>query len=107
MRSPFHYFSFEEKAMEQTIKQNKEGLESAGELEKAIKGQPVSRRWVLRNTANATAGVIAVTALGGGATEKAKGEAASGSKGTSYPVEHIADERPQGYVHSLHGWDTI
>ncbi|HWB31624.1 MAG TPA: hypothetical protein VG714_00460 [Acidobacteriaceae bacterium] len=76
-----------------------------GSFEGAIKGQPVSRRWLLRNTANAAAGAIAVTALGAGATEKAV--AGKASVGTAYPIENVHVEQPQGYVHSLHGWDTI
>jgi hypothetical protein len=72
---------------------------SMGGIEEAVKGLPVSRRWLLRNTANAAAGAIAVSTLGAGA---AKAEVAR-----SAAADEIHVGRPQGYVYSLHGWDTI
>jgi len=88
--------------------QDKDTQKSEGGLEEAVKGLPVSRRWLLRNTANAAAGAIAVSALGAGATAtKAKAETTAAA-GTSYPEQHDAHaDKPAGYVHSLHGWDTI
>jgi hypothetical protein len=77
--------------------------QSEGGIEEAIKGLPVSRRWLLRNTANAAAGVIAVSTLGAGA---AKLEAQPLAVTASSDTESHAD-RPAGYVHALHGWDTI
>jgi hypothetical protein len=55
--------------------QDKDTQKNEGGLEEAVKGLPVSRRWLLRNSANAAAGVIAASALGAGATAtKAKAE---------------------------------
>lgn len=83
-----------------------ETASSAG-IEEAIKGLPVSRRWLLRNTANAAAGAIAVSALGAGAGA-AKLEVQPTTTVTPPEVEaEQGGDRPAGYVHSLHGWDTI
>jgi hypothetical protein len=38
-------------------------------LDRAIKGAAVSRRWLLKNTANVAAGTLAVSALGAAAAE--------------------------------------
>jgi hypothetical protein len=79
-----------------------------GGIEEAIKGLPVSRRWVLRNTANAAAGAIAVSALGAGAAKAEAGKVSAEAVTAQAAVEERAHpDRPQGYVHSLHGWDTI
>jgi len=82
-----------------------EGNKTIGSLEDAFKGSPVSRRWVLRSSASAAAGVIAVSAFGQGANaahaETIKATAAAAE------VEDVHADKPAGYVHSLHGWDTI
>jgi hypothetical protein len=80
-----------------------------GGLEAAAKGLPVSRRWLLRNSANAAAGAIAVSALGAGAGKAEAPAVAAGARAMSVGAvgEEIQSDRPQGYVHSLHGWDTI
>jgi hypothetical protein len=70
-------------------------------IEEAVKGQPVSRRWLLRNTANAAAGAIAVSTLGAGANKLDAQPLASESNANDHA------DKPAGYVHSLHGWDTI
>ncbi len=78
-----------------------------GGIEEAIKGLPVSRRWLLRNTANAAAGAIAASALGAGAARlDAQSKAQAPAAHASAAVDEHAD-KPAGYVHSLHGWDTI
>jgi uncharacterized protein (DUF1501 family) len=74
---------------------------SADSITEAIKGSPVTRRWLLRNSANAAAGVVAATAFGATATRlDVQPVAAAAEIG-----EHA--DKPAGYVHSLHGWDTI
>ena len=79
-----------------------------GGIEEAIKGLPVSRRWLLRNTANAAAGVIAASALGAGAAKVESQSAAHAMPAVSAAVATDAHaDKPAGYVHSLHGWDTI
>jgi hypothetical protein len=82
-----------------------EANKNIGSLEDAFKGVPVSRRWVLRSSAGAAAGAIAVSAFGQGATsvqaERAKSATAAAE------AENAHAEKPAGYVHSLHGWDTI
>jgi hypothetical protein len=63
---------------------------------------------VLRNTANAAAGAIAVSALGTGAAKAEVGKVSAGAMTAQAAVEEQAQaDRPRGYVHSLHGWDTI
>lgn len=79
-----------------------------GGIEEAIKGLPVSRRWLLRNTANAAAGAIAASALGASATQleaKSAAQSAAAMSASSGADEYV--DKPAGYVHSLHGWDTI
>jgi hypothetical protein len=80
-----------------------EANKNTGSLEDAFKGSPVSRRWLLRNSANAAAGVIAVSAFGQGATP-AQAETA---KAAAVEAEDVHADKPAGYVHALHGWDTI
>lgn len=75
-------------------------------LENAFNGSPVSRRWLLRNSANAAAGVIAVSAFGQGA-ESTHTEPAKEDDGSHKGEQAVATNEPAGYVHSLHGWDTI
>ena len=71
-------------------------------IEGAIKGAPVSRRWFLRNSANAAAGTIAASAIGAAATAQAEAHANAASE-----HDALMADKPAGYVHSLHGWDTI
>jgi len=76
---------------------------SSGGIEEAIKGLPVSRRWLLRNTANAAAGAIAASAFGSGASKLEAQPLATAAASES--EDH--SDKPAGYVHALHGWDTI
>jgi hypothetical protein len=82
-----------------------EASKNIGSLEDAFKGSPVSRRWVLRSSASAAAGVIAVSAFGQGATPAQAETAKAAAAGVE--VENAHADKPAGYVHSLHGWDTI
>jgi hypothetical protein len=74
-------------------------------IDNAIKGRAVSRRWLLRNTASLTAGVVAVTASGFGAAEATVEE-------TTAPESAIApDHDPAtGEIFDRerhHHWDTV
>jgi len=80
-----------------------EANKNIGSLEDAFKGSPVSRRWVLRSSASAAAGVIAVSAFGQGAAQAETAKAVA----AAVEAEDLHADKPAGYVHSLHGWDTI
>jgi secreted PhoX family phosphatase len=77
-----------------------------GGIEEAIKGLQVSRRWLLRNTANAAAGMIAASAIGAAKVESQSAvQSKPDASATITADDHL--DKPAGYIHSLHGWDTI
>lgn len=72
----------------------------AGNINNAIKGAPVSRRWILKNTITVTAGTVAASALG---REQAKAEVRTGGDNphTNLETGEILDRERH------HRWDTV
>jgi hypothetical protein len=69
-------------------------------LESAIKGAPVSRRWILKNTMTVTAGTVAVSTLGREAA-KAETRQEDDTPHTNLETGEIFDRERH------HRWDTV
>jgi len=73
-------------------------------FEGAIKGSQVSRRWLLKNSANITAGTVAVSALGISATANAHPVATK----ITQEIPHCDLETGEIFDRERHHrWDTI
>jgi hypothetical protein len=72
----------------------------ASNINNAIKGAPVSRRWILKNTITVTAGTVAASALG---REQVKAEVRTGedTPHTNLATGEILDRERH------HRWDTV
>jgi hypothetical protein len=73
---------------------------SSDSIDNAIKGAPVSRRWILKNTMTVTAGTVAASALG---TSEAKAEVRTveDTPHTNLETGEILDRERH------HRWDTV
>lgn len=80
------------------------GNENTDDLARAIEGGSVSRRWLLKSTANLAAGTIAVSALGTAAAE-AKPLAAV-EKASAEHDPHTSNA-PAYNAAAFEGWESV
>lgn len=73
-------------------------------LDRAIEGGAVSRRWLLKNTANVAAGTIAASALGAAAAEPKPKEAAAKASAEHDPH---ANHEPAFNAAAFDGWESV
>jgi hypothetical protein len=73
-------------------------------LEVAIKGGAVSRRWLLKNTANVAAGTLAISSLSSAAAEAKPAAAVKGSSKEHDP--HAVHELAYNSA-AFDGWERV
>ena len=83
---------------------SKENVNVEGGLESAIKGGAVSRRWLLKNSAGAAAGTLAISSLSS-ATAEAKPAAASEKTSKEHDPHAIHD--PAFNAAAFEGWESV
>jgi hypothetical protein len=69
-------------------------------IERAVTGSKVSRRWLLRSTANLTAGLVAIGTVKGAAAESTPAETAAAPDHDPVTGEIFDRDRH-------HHWDTV
>jgi hypothetical protein len=83
---------------------SKPNVPAEDRLDRAIKGAAVSRRWLLRNTANVAAGTLAVSALGAAAAEL-KPAPATGKASTQHDPH--ANHEHVYTAAAFEGWESV
>jgi len=83
---------------------SRKNVDAGDGLERAIAGGAVSRRWLLKSTANMAAGTIAVTALG---TAKAESKPAAAIEKTSTQHDPHANHEPAYNAAAFEGWESV
>jgi hypothetical protein len=74
-------------------------------IESAVTGSKVSRRWLLRNTANLTAGLVAVGTMNAGAAETTPAETTPAETVVAPDHDPMTGEIFDRERH--HHWDTV
>jgi hypothetical protein len=83
---------------------SKKNVHPEDRLERAIEGGAVSRRWLLKNTANVAAGTLAVSALGASAAES---KPAAASQKTSSQHDPHANNVQTYNAAAFDGWESV
>ena len=83
---------------------SKKKVHAEDRLERAVEGGAVSRRWLLKNTANVAAGTLAVSALGAAAAESKP--AAMSQKASSQHDPHANIVQAHNAA-AFEGWESV
>jgi hypothetical protein len=83
---------------------SKKNVQVEDRLERAIEGGAVSRRWLLKNTANVAAGTLAVSALGATAAEPKP--AVAPQKASSQHDPHANNLQAHNAA-AFEGWESV
>jgi hypothetical protein len=88
----------------ETIMKSEKNLNAGDGMESAISGGAISRRWLLKNTANMAAGTLAIASLG-----SAKAESKPGAEVRQASTEHDphTNRKPAFKPAEFEGWESV